>query len=402
MKANPKNPMLDFKGIGFSKIGYFKEVRAKIKELEKLNLQLAQRGNRLEAIFNSMSDGLTILDRNLDIVYANRVQKTMFADITLLGQKCFAAYYRKKNTCRNCPALKTIQTRKTLSGEILVKAGEHSGRYLEWTTTPITDPYGRVEEIMLLMRDITERKEYEFKLMQADRLSTIGFLASAIAHEINNPLTSIAGFSEGLIKRLNKAADFNDSKLRAAFEDYLKIIHNEAYRCKDIIRNLQEFSRSSDDAFAALPIDRLIQDTAALFRQHAKDSNIRIIMKNELAAGLKQVLGNESKLKHVFLNVFHNTLNATERGGELHVSARNQGSSIEIVIANTRKYSAGQTHELFLHPSWATRPVAEVSTLDLSICHSIIQHHKGEFRFAKQADGTVIFSIRLPTQVDPH
>lgn len=71
----PSTP--DFKGLRHSKIGYFKEFRSKIKELEKLNIQLAQRHNRLDAIFNSMSDGVTILDRGLNIVFTNRIQKNV-------------------------------------------------------------------------------------------------------------------------------------------------------------------------------------------------------------------------------------------------------------------------------------------------------------------------------------
>jgi transcriptional regulator with PAS, ATPase and Fis domain len=112
MNRNQKIPVHDFKGIGFSKIGHFKEVRAKIKELEKLNVKLARRGNRLEAIFNSMSDGVTILDRNLTIVFANHVQKNMFPAISLIGQKCFTTYYRKNEICSNCPACKPLRPRK--------------------------------------------------------------------------------------------------------------------------------------------------------------------------------------------------------------------------------------------------------------------------------------------------
>ena len=120
MNRNQKIPIHDFKGIGFSKIGHFKEVRAKIKELEKLNVKLARRGNRLEAIFNSMSDGVTILDRNLTIVFANHVQKNMFPAISLAGQKCFTMYYRKNKICSNCPALQTIETQETRLGETLI------------------------------------------------------------------------------------------------------------------------------------------------------------------------------------------------------------------------------------------------------------------------------------------
>jgi len=395
MNLYEKIPPHDLKGIGFSKIGHFKEVRAKIKELEKLNIELAQRGNRLEAIFNSMSDGVTILDRNLNVVFANHVQKNMFPAISLIGQKCFSAYYRRNKICRNCPALQTVATQETRRGEILIKAGEFSGRYLEWTTSPIRDPLGSVKEIILLMRDITERKEYEFKLMQADRMAAIGFLAAGIAHEINNPLASIAGFSEGLLKRLSQIEGLLDAKNFATFREYLNIINNEAYRCKDIIQNLQDFSRSSEDDYEVLRIGQIIDATASLFRQHAKDNHIRIIIKNDLATGFSQVRGIESQLKHVFLNLFNNAFRAMENGGELAVSAINEGNSIEIQIADTRDGTPGESFRDLYDPSCLNKQVGKTSSLDLSICHNIIQHHQGEFQILNNKGRGITFILRF-------
>ncbi len=88
MGQDPKLAAYDFKGLGYSKIGHFKEVRGKIKELEGLNLELARRHHKLATIIDSMSDGLTILNRDLEIILANKVQKAMFPDISLEGKKC--------------------------------------------------------------------------------------------------------------------------------------------------------------------------------------------------------------------------------------------------------------------------------------------------------------------------
>ena len=399
MNRNQKNPVIDFKGIGFSKLGHFKEVRAKIKELEKLNVTLAQRGNRLEAIFNSMSDGVTILDRNLNVVFANLVQKKMFPNISLIDQKCFTAYYRKNKICKNCPALQTFKTQETRRGETLIKTGEFSGRYLEWTTSPIKDHHGNIAEIVLLMRDITERKEYEFKLMQADRMAAIGFLAAGIAHEINNPLASIAGFSEGLLKRLGKMEKLPDPKYLSTFKEYLNIINNEAYRCKDIIQNLQNFSRSSEDDYVDIRIDQLIDATADLFRQHAKDKHISIITKKDLATGLNQVRGIESQLKHVFLNLFNNAFRAMENGGKLKVLARNDGNSIEIQIADTRDGNRPESFPDQYNPSCLSKPIRKTSSLDLSICDNIIQHHTGEFQIMNNEGPGITFILRFAANV---
>ncbi|MDM8538924.1 PAS domain-containing protein, partial [Desulfobacterales bacterium HSG17] len=194
MNKNGKVLTHDFKGLGHSKIGYFKDVRLKIKELEKLNIKLARRHNRMEAVINSMDNGLTILDSKLNIVYANHIQKEIFPEIAEAGGKCYNFFHQREEICQNCPALKSLETQETQHGERLFKHGKLAGRYYEWTISPIKNHFGKVDELLLIMRDITERKESEFKLMQAHRMASVGFLATGIAHEINNPLTSIAGF----------------------------------------------------------------------------------------------------------------------------------------------------------------------------------------------------------------
>jgi len=390
----------DFKGISYSKLGHFKEVRSKIKELEKLNLELARRHNRLEAIFNGMSDGLTILDRNFTIVFANQVQKNMFPDISVIGKKCFKAFFRKEKTCHECPALRSLETLGTFQGETLVKSGTYAGRYYEWTTSPIKGPNEKVDEIILLMRDITLRKESEHRLMQADRMATIGFLSAGIAHEINNPLASIAGFAEGLLKRLKHISTFLDDKMFRSFQEYLEIIQSEAYRCKDIIQNLQEFSRSSGNNFEIIPIDQIIRDTMSLFRQHAKDSGIAIDYKNHLSNGLHTVSGKESQLKHLFLNLFNRAFNTTEKGGTLSLVSTNQDNHIEISMCYSGGGAVGRFPGRVFNPARLREGVGETHSLDLSICYSIVNHHKGEIQFMPGAeDNGSRFVIKFPVSL---
>jgi len=401
MNETAKISAPDFKGLGFSKIGHFKEVRTKIKELENLNIKLAKRHNRLEAIFNSMSDGLTILDRNLTVVFANQVQKRMFPETGGVGKKCHLLLRKNKTPCRNCPAMITVKQKKTLRGEMLFKKGPLAGRYYEWVTSPIIDLSGKVDEIILILRDITERKEYEFKLMQADRLAAIGFLAAGVAHEINNPLTSIAGFSEGLLKRIKRLLldKFQYHKMLAPFQEYLQIINDEAYRCKDIIQNLQTFSRSSKDDFEKIPISRVINDTVALIRQHAKDNRISIVIKNHLITGFDSLRGKDSQLKHLFLNLFNNSFKAIEDGGEIHVTVRNDGNTIEVLISDTGgSYPQKGTHNIF-NPDSVTDPSSDGATLDLAICYSIVKHHQGDIKFKNINGHGTEFTLRFPADL---
>jgi PAS domain S-box-containing protein len=378
---NPKvqNIPPDFKGIGYSKIGFFKETRSKIKELESLNIELVRRHNKLEAVFNSISDGLTILDRDLNIVFANQVQKTNFPDAELVGKKCYKAFFNKTSACRDCPVLRTIESQQNFTGEILVHDTGEKGRYYEWTTSPVQDPTGRVYEILLLMRDVTERKEYEYKLMQADRMAAIGFLAAGVAHEINNPLTSIAGFSEALLKRLqNISGEFNH-QLLVAFEEYLDIINTEAYRCKEIIFNLQDFSRNSKDDFELVSIDTIIRDTLSLFRQRAKDNNIRIRYDAQLDPDKKAIHGKKSQLKHLFLNLLIRAFKSVEEGGSMWIQALSKGRQVKVVLYDSGRFRDKEcAKEPWEKPKGFSGSSSDV---DLSICYNIVQHHKGVMQY---------------------
>ena len=386
----------DFKGIGCSKIGYFKEVRKKLKELENLNLKLAHRRNRLEAIFESINDGLSILNRDLDIVFANRVQEAMFPDHPLVGGKCFNSFFDKKTACRNCPALKTIETGEPLQGEILVKKGHFSGRYLEWSATPIKDDRRQVTEVLLLMRDVSKRKEYEHKIMQSDRMAAIGFLAAGIAHEINNPLTSIAGFSEGLLKRLKRSREKAGEIQFDSFKEYLEIIEAEAYRCKGIIQNLLDFSRSSSGDFEVLALDRILQDTLCLFRQHAKDSDIEVVFSNRLPDGFNKVLGKETQLKYLLMNLTHYAFRAIEGGGVMRLEAFCREKFIHVLISHSGDGKAGHCHSQIFDPHCATQATGEGNPIDLSLCFSIVQHHRGVIDYSAQAGSGGTFRLRFP------
>jgi two-component system, NtrC family, sensor kinase len=388
MSSTTKDPHPDFKGIGYSKIGYFKEARLKIKELESLNIELVRRHNKLEAVFNSISDGLTILDRQLNIVFVNQVQKTNFPGIPLIGQKCYQAFFHKSGVCRHCPVMQTIQNKETLTGEIFVQEQNSSGKYYEWTTSPVRDPTGRIFEILLLMRDITERKEYEYKLMQADRMAAIGFLAAGVAHEINNPLTSIAGFSEALIKRLKKNDGQPNQKQMLAFEDYLEIINSEAYRCKDIIFNLQDFSRNAADDFEILSIDTIIRDTLSLFRQRAKDHNIHISYDMQLSASADAINGKQSQLKHLFLNLLIRAFKSVEDGGSIWLQSLGNARQVKISLSDIVGPTPREGRETSVSSSG--------SEVDLSICYNIVQHHRGKMQFEMSSTKGNLLTIYFP------
>lgn len=392
----------DFKGIGFSKVGHFKEVRSKINELEKLNIELATRHNRLEAIINSISDGMTILDSNLNITFVNKLQTALFPEGPLVGRPCYEALYRRSSSCRNCPALRTLETQEIYRGEVIMKAGPFVGHYYEWTISPIVNPFGKVSEIVLLMRDVTQRKEYEHNLLQADRMAAVGLLAASIAHEINNPLASIAGFAEGLLKRLGSLrAQLDDAKAEA-FQEYLEIILSESYRCKDIVQNLLQYSRKSVDEPEILSIEQIVNETVSLLRQHAKDHKIRITVKSMLAAGLGNVFGKESQLKHLFLNIFNLAFRAMGNGGEIVTTQRNSGNLVEVSISAQTERSFSRQWEDLVNTTCAPDGTSRESPINLSVCYTIMRNHSGQLTFVREGDRKATFRLMFPASMLEH
>jgi two-component system NtrC family sensor kinase len=391
-------PLEEFIGIGFSKVGHFKEVRTKIYELEALNRELAQRSNKLEAVFNSMNEGLTILDRDLTIVEANEVQRRRYPDFPLIGRKCYDVFRRKTKACRDCPALKTMATGETLSGETLQKEGEFHGRHYEWTTSAIKDSSGEVREVMLLTRDITDRKDYEFKLMQADRMAAVGFLAAGIAHEINNPLTSIAGFSEGLLKRMEKIPELGQDERLTPFREYLEIIVSEVYRCKNFIRNLVEFSRKSTTEFEPIAIDKMVNSTVALVRKQAKDNDINLLVDNSLSEGLNKIAGNEPQLRHLLLHIINRACMQMSEGGDLHIITRNKINRVEVLITN-HKSSAHSLEHRDAGDADALHRQQEDESLSMAVCRNIVARHKGVMDFKRSEEGALAYLFRFPTNL---
>ncbi|MGD9364125.1 MAG: histidine kinase dimerization/phospho-acceptor domain-containing protein [Desulfobacteraceae bacterium] len=399
MNRKSKDEYLDFKGIGYSKIGFFKETRSKIKELESLNIELARRHSKLEAVFNSMGEGLTILDRNLSIVFVNQVQKDNFPNTAMIGKQCHQIFFKKATACKNCPVVQTMQNHKNLTGEIYIEETGNSGHYYEWTTSPVRDPSGYIYEVILLMRDITQKKEYEQKIIQTDRMAATGFLAAGVAHEINNPLTSIAGFSEALLKRLKQLKGDPDLQQLTAFEEYLEIINTEAYRCKDIIYNLQEFSRDASDDFEILSIDAIIRDTLSLFKQRAKDHNIRICYDAHLSPEKDVIRGKKLQLKHLILNLLIRSFKSAEMEGNLSIQSSSDGRHVRITLPDIERKMGQQ------NSNWTTKRINDISSwssdVDLSICYNIVQHHMGVLKFEMLEEFGSVLAIYFPIAVVP-
>lgn len=307
----------------------------------------------------------------------------------------------------------------------LIDARNTLERKVEERTQDIRDAYKKLQD--------TQRK-----LLQSEKLASIGTLATGLAHEINNPLASVASCAEGLIERLKTMAvyieqqhgepynvdggnassntpayayghceiaeeecDTGNNKKRdnlkalEVFPEYLRIICEETYRCKAIISSLLNFSRQSEPKFERVEIMRILHDTLAIVRRQPQSSErtIRLSISDELC----YVIGDAQQLKQVFLNLMINALHAIENGGEVFVSVRQKQSIVQVVFQDSGVGIKPEHLDKIFDPFFTTKPVGEGTGLGLAICYGIIDVHNGKIDVFSEGDGKgTTFTITLP------
>ncbi len=249
-------------------------------------------------------------------------------------------------------------------------------------------------------------QETQRKLLQSEKLASIGTLATGLAHEINNPLASVASCAEGLIERLKtmavhkecdtgKSEKWGNLKELEVFPEYLRIICDETYRCKAIISSLLNFSRQSESTFERVEIIRILQDTIAIVRlqSQSRDRTIRLSISDESC----YVIGDAQQLKQVFLNLIINALHAIENGGEVLISVQQKKSIVQMVFQDTGAGIKPEHLDKIFDPFFTTKPVGEGTGLGLAICYGIIDIHNGRIDvFSEGADKGATFTITLP------
>jgi hypothetical protein len=241
---------------------------------------------------------------------------------------------------------------------------------------------------LVIFDDVTDRAELEQRLVQADKLSSIGLLAAGVAHEVNTPLAVISTYAQMLAKQV--AEDSQKSMI-------LDKIAKQTFRASEIVNSLLNFSRTSTTSFGNVNLNRVIQETLSLLEHQLQKSGIQL--KTDLEADLPAVHGNAGKLQQVCLNLFLNARDAMSGGGTLEVRTWSQGSGARIEIADTGHGIAPEHVHRIYDPFFTTKAARKGTGLGLSVTYGIIQEHGGSIEVSNRHSGGAIFRLELPLAV---
>jgi signal transduction histidine kinase len=233
------------------------------------------------------------------------------------------------------------------------------------------------------------RKMNEQRLMRSEKLASIGRLAAGIAHEINNPLTSVLTFSSLLLRK----AETGDQK------EKLEIIVKETTRCRQIVRDLLNFARLGEPKKEECSINQIIESALSLTKNQLKMSEMRIAVKKELEE-LPLLQLDPDQMLEVFVNIIINAIDAMPQGGELNFTTRlaQGGKAVEIRASDTGYGIPRENLAKVFDPFFTTKDAGKGTGLGLSVTYGIIDRHNGTIDVESEVRKGTTFIIKLPLE----
>ena len=238
---------------------------------------------------------------------------------------------------------------------------------------------------LIIFDDITDREELERRLVQADKLSSIGLLAAGVAHEVNTPLAVISTYAQMLAKQVS--GDDQKAKL-------LDKIAKQTFRASEIVNSLLNFSRTSPTDFADIDLNRVIRETASLVEHQFQKGGVTTDL--SLADSLPIVRGNSGKLQQVFLNLFINARDAMPEGGLLTVRTRSEAGFAVIEVTDTGQGIPQEHLARIYDPFFTTKGPKKGTGLGLSISYGIVHEHEGIIEVDSTVGNGTRFRLEFP------
>ena len=357
--------------------------------------EISKEKKEWERTFDAITDMVWIEDGKQQVVRANQtlLATTGFSKAEITGKYCGELLERIGFTIARCLCQDTLTGKCPTFQELK----NNAGNIFHFWAYPLLDDEGRLYAIVHYLKDVTGQRRLEQQLIRSDKLASLGTLVAGIAHEINNPLGIIAGYSEALLDRAHEPA-LSGVKGFEDFPEYLRTIHSEIFRCKGILKSLLEFARPSGGTFREIDINEIIKEVLLLL-QH-RTSRLQHTLSLTLNRDLPKISADAGSLRQLLMNLLLNAIYFTPEGGSISITTGPDGeepaSGVRLEVRDTGAgIPADQIGKVF-DPFFTTKPVGEGTGLGLTICHRIVEEHGGTIDVESEPGKGTTFIIKLP------
>ena len=370
----------------------------KRKQAEDL---LRESESRFQRMLSGVPDMISVHSPQMDILYSNWAGVAAVPESSrILNTKCYRTYRGFDDICPDCQAKTVLETRQPMQTETRLP----DGTWVDLRVIPFFDKDQNVDMFMEWVRDITEREKLQQQLHQAQKMESIGRLAGGVAHDLNNLLSPILGYSEMLLEDL-PATDPRKGQM--------KEIVRAGSRAQDLVRQLLAFCRKQPLQFQAMDINALLEDFEKLLRRTLRED---VALQWELDPSVPHIQGDTGQLEQVIMNMAVNAQDAMPQGGalsiktaamELDESAAKEkgdvaaGSYVMLAISDTGTGMDTNTIDHLFEPFFTTKEKGKGTGLGMATAYGIVKQHGGSIRVYSEPGIGTTMKIYLPAATGP-
>lgn len=356
-------------------------------DAEAAEKRAAEQAALLSAIVASAPDFVIRLDRNAVIEFMNRAPAGRSLE-DFIG-KDWLSFITPEERPRARAAFDQALAGDKSEFEVPTQPSPYQVRWYQGRLGPIRNG-DRITGVVIISRDVTDKKQTEMQLMLADRMASVGSLAAGVAHEINNPLAAVIANLDMAVEEVNDIAAPPD------LVEELQDARSSADRVREIVRDLKLFSRTQEDLYGAVNVEKVIDSTLRMAWNEVRH-RAKLV---KLYGSVPRVLANESRLGQVLLNIIVNAAQAIPEGkyesNAITVRTTAAADTVRISISDTGTGIPTEVQQRLFTPFFTTKPVGVGTGLGLAISHRIVTGMSGTLTFESEVGKGTTFHITLP------
>jgi PAS domain S-box-containing protein len=359
-----------------------------VTDQKKFQSQLQRERDFNQKILNTTQSMIFVLDTAGLISYANRrCFEAGYREEELIGQPLVNWVESSQRSEFEAALQTTAHGHQVENLELRVKRSDGSMGHFSISLSPMRDESKVVNSVVVVMTDITDAVLLQAKLAHSEKMATIGRLVSGVAHEVNNPLAAILGFTDLLLE--------NPEVPVSARED-LQIILQETQRTKEIVQDLLSFARQRPAQREPMQLNAILRQTIKLRSYDFASHGVEVV--EDFDENLELAMGDPQQLQQVFLNIINNAYDAIQESGnhgKIRIRTRQTTDFIEVAFIDNGT-GVSETERIF-DPFFTTKPAGKGTGLGLSICYGIVRAHGGEILcWNNEGESGSTFVVRLP------
>ena len=363
-----------------------------VTEQKTFQSQLQRERDFNQKILNTTQSMILVLDTAGLISYANRrCYEAGYREDELIGHRLVDWVEATHGADFDAALDTTAHGQQVENLELRVRRSDGSMGHFSISLSPMRDEQKTVNSVVVVMTDITDAALLQAKLAHSERMATIGRLVSGVAHEVNNPLAAILGFTDLLLE--------NPEVPLSARED-LKIILQETQRTKDVVQDLLSFARQRPVQRELVQVNSVLRQTIKLRSYDFASHGVEVL--EDFEETLAPALGDSQQLQQVFLNILNNAYDAVQEAGQrgrIKIHTRRRTDMIEVAISDNGTGIVDP--QRIFDPFYTTKQVGKGTGLGLSICYGIVRAHGGEIQcWSNEEESGSTFVVRIPVATE--